>query len=131
MVNLSLAQIAVKKAIEKNYDGVCDIIEYSYSKNPVTKISNKTETAAYCNIPCRVSFQLNNNSRLNITLSGDTSATVKQNIKLFISPDICIKPGSKIIVTQNGVTNAYKNSGQPSVYFSHQEIMLELFDDLA
>lgn len=127
MVNLSPS----KSAIENLYDGICDIIEYSYSTDPVSKISAKTENTVFSNLPCRVSFQHNNNSRLNITVSGNTSAVVKQYIKLFISPDICIKPGSKIIVTQNGVTNAYKNSGQPSVYFTHQEIMLELFDNLA
>lgn len=131
MVNISLAQSAAKSAVEYNYTGVCDIIEYSYSQKNSAGISNKTESVAFSDIPCRISFQHSNNSRLNITVSGDTSASVKQFIKLFISPDICIKPGSKIIITQNGVTNAYKNSGQPSVYSTHQEIMLELFDSLA
>lgn len=48
--------------------------------------------------------------------------------KLFISPDVAIKAGSKIIVTQHGRTTEYSNSGVPAVYPTHQEIMLTLFN---
>ena len=49
-------------------------------------------------------------------------------MKLFISPDVLIKAGSKIIVTQHGRTTEYSNSGVPAVYPTHQEIMLTLFE---
>ena len=55
------------------------------------------------------------------------SLLFKQTIKLYIYPDINIKNGSKIIVTQNGKKQEYKNSGEPARYETHQEIMLELF----
>lgn len=125
------AMVNAKKAIESTYIGVCDIIEYIHRQNSVTKISEKTEESVLSAQPCRLSFDVNNNRVLKPTLTGETASEVKQNVKLFISPEIEIKPGSKIIVTQNGVTTAYKKSGQPSVYFSHQEIMLDIFDDLA
>ena len=51
--------------------------------------------------------------------------------KLFISPEVEIKPGSKIVVTQNGVTTEFSNSGKPAIYTNHQEIMLKLFEDYA
>ena len=54
-----------------------------------------------------------------------------QIVKLIISPDVNINPGSKIIVTNNGKITEYKNSGVPATYSNHQEIMLELFDGWA
>ena len=48
-------------------------------------------------------------------------------MKLFIAPDIEVKSGSKITVTQNGVTAEYSASGEAAVYESHKEIMLELW----
>ena len=51
-----------------------------------------------------------------------------QTTTLFISPDVVIEPGSKIVVTQNGKTVAYKQSGEPALYNTHQEIILELFE---
>ena len=53
-----------------------------------------------------------------------------QTIKLFISPLVNVPPGSKITVTQNNQTQVYKSSGQPAVYTNHQEIELELFDEV-
>ena len=38
---------------------------------------------------------------------------------------------NRVIVTQNGETTEYKNSGKPAIYSSHQEIILELFDGWA
>ncbi len=125
------AMVRAKAAIESTYIGKCDIVEYVHRQNKITKISEKAEETILSNQPCRLSFDANNNRTLKSTLTGETASEVRQNVKLFIAPDIHIKPGSKIIVTQNGVTTAYKKSGQPSVYFTHQEIMLELFDDLA
>jgi hypothetical protein len=45
----------------------------------------------------------------------------------LIAPEIHVKPGSKLTITQNGVTTEYKNSGEPALFDTHQEIILELF----
>ncbi|HBG5847838.1 TPA: hypothetical protein OUL20_003776, partial [Clostridioides difficile] len=59
-------------------------------------------------------------------------AKLEQKIKLFISPDIEIKAGSKLIITnQNNITKEYIRSGEPAIYPNHQEIILELFKDKA
>jgi len=42
-----------------------------------------------------------------------------------------IPEGSKITVTQNGVTHDYERSGKPAVYSCHQEVPLELFKEWA
>ena len=60
-------------------------------------------------------------------LSKISLAKQTQGTKLFIAPEIKVKPGSKIVVEQNGVTTEYSASGVPAVYPSHVEIKLELF----
>ena len=46
------------------------------------------------------------------------------------APEIKIKPGSKIIVEQNGTTTEYSASGEPAVYFSHSEYRLARLADV-
>ena len=57
----------------------------------------------------------------------DAAAAISQSTKLFISPEIVINGGSKIIVEQDGRKAEYSASGEPAVYSTHQEITLELF----
>ncbi|EQE44856.1 hypothetical protein QCA_0963 [Clostridioides difficile CD40] len=54
-------------------------------------------------------------------------AKLEQTIKLFISPDIEIKAGSKLIINDK----EYVRSGESAIYPNHQEIILELFKDKA
>ncbi len=111
----------VKKAVESLYTGKCTVSEYKPVMDNVSKITKNMEVIVIKDIPCRLSFK-------NIT-AADLSYgnAVTQVIKLFVSPDVSIKDGSKIRVTQNGVTADYSQSGKPAVYPSHKEIILELF----
>lgn len=118
------AMTAAKQAVESRYDGVCSVYTYGESKDPTTHITRTAETVLYQDIPCRLSFKYNNNSSAS---PSETITEVSQIIKLFVSPELNIPPGSKIVATQNGVTTAYKSSGQPMVYSTHQEIVLEIF----
>lgn len=77
----------------------------------------------YADQPCRLSFSSSS------TASGDTVAAVSQNVKLFVSPELVIPPGSRIDVLRPGEvprTFRYKSSGPAAVYPTHQEIPLEL-----
>lgn len=112
-----------RKAIERLYGGVCSIYEYREVKDAKTKISSTQEVKVLDNQPCKLSFE-----RITNVTETDIGSKVIQIVKLFISPEIRIKEGSKIIVTQNEITNVYKNTGKPSSYSSHQEIILELFE---
>lgn len=114
--------VNIRKAIESLYTGVCSILEYKEVKDEITKITSYEEVIILENQPCRISFKT-----IPVNNETETGATLHQTVKIFTSPDVVIKPGSKIIVTQNGVTTNYKNSGEPAAYSSHQEIMLELF----
>ena len=50
---------------------------------------------------------------------------------LLIDPSVDIPEGSKITVTQKGVTRDYERSGTPAVYSVHQEVPLELWEGWA
>ena len=124
MVNgLTAAQKAARKAIESTYSGVCTILERRDVRDEKTKITRKNEEVPVVeNQPCKLSFE-----KLNAVVQTDTAAKLTQGTKLFIAPEIKIKPGSKIIVEQNGPITDYSACGAPAVYFSHSEYMLELF----
>lgn len=122
---IQIAQKAARKAVESTYAGVVTVSEYKKVKDPNTALTSYKEVVVL-NQPCSLSFE-----SIAAAVQTGTVATVSQAVKLFLSPDITIKPGSKIKVTQTGVTTEYKSSGVPAVYPTHQEIMLELFDGWA
>ncbi len=112
--------IAARKAIESQYDAKCDVVE----KRPkeVNNITKNIEEKVLIDKDCRVSFE-----DIYVNTETDTEAKKIQKIKLFIAPELDIKPGSKIVVTRKGRTTEYKNSGEPAIYDTHQEIILELW----
>ena len=114
--------IRAKKAIESLYNGKCTVIEYQTYKDPITKRTTSKEVMVLENQPCRLSYKT-----IAKTTEGNVSEVV-QVTKLFLDPSIEIKPGSKIVVSQNNRTVAYKNSGVPAIYSNHQEIALEIFE---
>lgn len=122
MAILNKAMSAMRKAIEKMYEDTCDVIEHQKVKDPITKKTAFSDATVLLAQPCRLSYK-----SIPTTGDGDT-ASVSQEIKLFISPDVVIKAGSKIEVTHKGVTTAYKRSSKAAEYETHQEIVLELFD---
>lgn len=111
----------VRAAIESTYDAECNIIEHqTVTENHITK--NNQEVTVQEKKACRISFEdIDSNNETN------TESKKSQKIKLFIAPEIIIKPGSKIVVNYRGRETVYKNSGEPAVYDTHQEIMLELW----
>lgn len=80
------------------------------------------EVDTYTNEPCRISFDT-----VNATQPENNAANIVQSITLFIDREVVIPEGSKITITQNGVTAVYEKSGKPAVYSTHQEIPLEIF----
>ena len=73
--------------------------------------------------PCRISFET-----LKAAEQSNSGAAVTQVTKLFVSPEVEVKAGSKVTVTQDGATTDYTHSGIPATYPTHQEIILELFE---
>ena len=112
----------MKRAVESQYIATCNIIEQKQviKPNQTTGVENVTVLE---NQPCKLSFSSSRNAD-----TSDINATATQTVKLFISADIEVKPNSKIIVTQNNVTNEYSKSGIPAIYQTHQEIVLKPFE---
>lgn len=113
--------VKIRNALESMYGGVCTVSEYEeYAKDNGS--AGYRETAVLEGQPCRLSF-----SSSPATEAADNGANrVTQTIKVFLPPDIAVKAGSKLTITQNGTAADYKASGEPAVYPTHQEIALEL-----
>ena len=120
---MQAAQKAARKAIESTYTGVMTVSERQSVKDPNTHITSTKEVVVLENRPCKLSFET-----IAATAQTETAASLTQGTKLFLPPNVKIKAGSKIIVEQDGVKNAYSASGVPAVYPTHQEIILTLFE---
>lgn len=128
----------LKSAVESLYSGTCTVTATTPTFDESTKQTTNTETILFTNKPCRLSFISAPPSDKLVSFSNnlihsDTPRAhfVDQQIKLFIDPSLDIPPGSKISVTQNGLTQYFKSSGAPAVYSSHQEIELIRLDEFA
>lgn len=111
----------VRKAIELLYNGTCTVTEHQEYENE-NDATGFRDVVILENEPCHLSF-----SNTSSTTEGPVAATVSQVTELFISPEVNIAPGSKITVTQNGVTTDYTRSGKSATYGVHQQIVLELW----
>lgn len=113
--------VAARKAIEMTYDGTCTITEHQKIQKE-NKSTGFKDVVVLENQPCKLSF-----SKIANTVDSGSAAMLIQTAKVLISPELKIIPGSKMAITQNGVTTDYTKSGEPAVYASHQEIQLLLF----
>lgn len=109
-----------KRAIESTYVGLCTISEYVSDPDPETEELKSKLEPAHEDIPCKLSKKT-----INPSSETDIASTIKYVPMLFIAPEIEVKPGSKIKVTQHGVEREFEQSGEPFVYDTHQEIMLQ------
>jgi hypothetical protein len=119
---MEAARKAARRAQEATYEGVCTVYEYQEITDEKTKLSSEKEVAVIENQPCKLSFE-----KLNSVVQTETAAVQAQGVKLFLAPEIAVSSNSKIVVTQNGVTDEYSASGIPAIYSTHQEITLESF----
>lgn len=116
----------VRAALESLYQGRCDIISQKEVFDPVTKQTSFEDVKVIAGQPCRLSYKT-----ITMAQEGTGATRLVQVIKVFIAPEIEVKAGSRLVITQNGKTAEYKASGEPALYGSHQEIILELAGDFA
>lgn len=116
--------VKIREAVESWYTDTCNVIGTKKVKKD--NITSFEDDVIVENQPCRLSF-----SKVTATNTPDGTAPLNQTIKLFVSPDIDIKPGSNIEVIRNSKKTMYKCSGEPAVYETHQEIVLELAKERA
>ena len=109
-----------QNALQKLWKGLCDVYTVKTIRNPANGRDEPTEVQVLQKQPCRLSF-----SSISSTTEQDSAPLTQQSLKLFLDKSV------KIVVTQEGQTNAYAQSGPPAVYSVHQEIMLVPFERYA
>ena len=114
-----------RKHIEKLYVDTCNIYEYQKVRDPDDGSTNVEEVLVHENVPCKISHRNTGHAEDGV---GDSLFLITE---LIINPDIVVKSGSRIVVTRTGVSTSYKNSGEPARYLNHQQIKLELEEDMA
>ena len=117
-----------RKALERLWKDRCTVYHRVKVTDPKTKLTDFDEKPLLQDQPCKLSFETLNST------DGDHVATVAQSVKLFISPDVEIPAGCKIVVTRfNDLERnfTYSRSGEPGIFTNHQEIMLEPFKGYA
>ena len=117
-----------QKALRRLWVGECTVCVRSAlpDTDPVTGRTMWQEEAVVFKERCRLSYD-----RLSETQPDSGAARVVQTVKLFVDPSVVIPPGSKIMVTQHGVTRFFAQSGEPAVYTYHKEVPLVLFEGWA
>ncbi|MEK4452816.1 ABC transporter ATP-binding protein [Paenibacillus sp. FSL L8-0506] len=111
---------AERAAIESTYEGLCTVSEMKDVKDPVSGKTRQQPVIVFADEPCGLS-----QSTLPSATQTVTSDKVEYDAKLFISPDVTIKPGSRITVQQNGMEFKGEQTGKAFRYATHQEIKLK------
>lgn len=117
MVNV----IAYESAMKKLWNDRCSIFVKENIKDARTGKTKQADAIVFSELPCRLSFKT-----VTIPSQTDSAARTVQSTALFLSKDVTVPPGSKIVVTHEGVKREYTQSGVPAVYSYHQEIPVEL-----
>ncbi|WP_438491025.1 ABC transporter ATP-binding protein [Paenibacillus sp. IHBB 3054] len=111
---------AERAAIESTYEGLCTVSEMKDVKDPVTGKTRQQPVPVLVDEPCALS-----QTSLPAATQTVTVNQVNYDAKLFISPDVFIKPGSRIKVLQNGMAFEGEQAGKAFRYATHQEIKLK------
>lgn len=117
-----MVSAAYKKAVQSMWTGRATVTVLVGKLNPANGRTEPTESVTVSDAPCRISH-----STVKSTQPSEEAAAVVQSVTLYIDPSVDIPEGSKVTITQNGVTRDFARSGKPAVYTTHQEISLELF----
>ena len=113
-----------RKALERMWKDRCSIYVQTEKTDPNTNLTDFQETPLFEDQPCKLSFET-----LTVT-NGEHTAAKPQTVKLFLSPDIVIPAGCKIVVQRFNRKGelvrefVFAHSGEGGVFTNHQEIYL-------
>ena len=110
--------VKVREAFEKMYDSTCTVVVHEEYEKPNGSTGFR-DVIVLENEPCKLQY-----SSVKSAEQGEAAATVSQEIRLFIRPDVEISAGSQIIVK----SVKYGLSGVSAKYDTHQEIVLSLWE---
>ena len=112
---------AVQRALETLWTDRVTVYRKQKVTDPETHITDFQEVPILEDQPCKLSFETLTASQ------GDPAATVSQAVKLFLSPDVTVPAGCRVVVTRPNETErvlTYTSSGLAGMFHSHQEISL-------
>lgn len=115
-----------KNAVQGLWDGKATITVREGVLNEANGRTEPVERVLMAEVPCRISH-----TTVKTTEPSEEAAVVVQSVTLYIDPSVDIPEGSKITVTQKGVTRDYERSGKAAVYTVHQEVPLQLWEGWA
>lgn len=119
--------VRVREAVEKLYSWRCSVYEREEYTDEAG-ITKHREILALKDIPCRISYSTGMLfNKLNSGKEDIDAVRNKQYTKVFTSPDILIRPGSKIVATNEKGEHIYFHSGERAEYLSHNEVLVENF----
>lgn len=113
-----------RKALERMWKDRCSIYVQTEKTDPNTNLTDFQETPLFEDQPCKLSFE-----KLTSTDENHVT-TVAQVVKLFLSPDVIIPAGCKIVVKRFNQLErefTFSQSGEAAPFTNHQEITLSLW----
>lgn len=114
----------MKNPLAVLWNDFCDVYEERTFRKQDGSSGLRREKV-FSDLPCRVSFAGGKTGEETGSLTR-----ARQNVKLFLGARYPVKAGSVIVVKRKNINTAYKNSSPPAVYSSHQEICLELSEEV-
>ncbi|MCM1297132.1 MAG: hypothetical protein NC311_16450 [Muribaculaceae bacterium] len=117
-----------RKALERMWKDRCSVFVHTEITDPDTNLTDFQETPLFEDQPCKLSFEKQT------TTDENHVATVTQGVKLFLSPDLVIPAGCKIVVKRFNELERefeYSQSGEAAPFTNHQEITLTLWEGWA
>lgn len=118
---MTFGNVALERAvIEATYEGRCTVTEFQQVKDPNTKVTKQKEVVVLHDQLCALS-----QVTLSAAQSNDTANRIDYDAKLFLSPDVTVKAGSRIRILQDGMDYEFESAGDPFRYPTHQEIKLK------
>ena len=115
---------AQRKALERLWTDRCSVYVQVGATDPVTHLTDFEEMPLLLDQPCKLSFETL------ASANGDELPVVSQSVKLFLSPDVAVPAGCKIVVVRpNSLERifTFAQSGEAGVFTNHQEILLVPF----
>lgn len=125
-------------ACEALFDCECRVIVQKKYKAADGSVKLKDEVL-FENLPCRLSYGTLSTAkkgsrleRLSFTRKNDTlAAEISATVRLFVSADADIPPGSKVVVLKEGREMQFICSGIAAVYPGHREILMAAREEFA
>ena len=115
----------IRKSIETSYYDICTVYVRKAVQNKEDFSTEFKEVILLEDFPCKLTFQ-----EMNTTFPTEQFADrVVEIVRVFLAPEPIIPPGSIFVIHHANKEWKFKSSGEPSLYDTHQQIMLKVFDD--